>query len=323
MEHRLILVKFFKIGNLYYLKFVASFFIGGCSTPSVQSTKKLPSKEANIPVTEEEREWMEKFFKEFFLKGASLYTLFGTKPISEEMLVCATEEDYRKGALLYIEKEGIEGVEKEEILSEASKTYHEYDFDTKWAQWITYFERHPNSPFIFAKHPARSEKVWSAHILNIQETVWTLQKHYDIFRKEVGYDFDPVSVTMDFKNEDSIFWKDVFANHLLTGIVYGFGYKNSYFFDMYINLPNNSKLKDSLFYSKTQGLTECSFVYTLDSLSLPGFRSFILPFNDDPVLEKYKSEREIIKSKLNNSNFFEMVFLQLTGQFSKENNNQD
>gem|GEM_PF-6718950 len=146
MEHRLILVKFFKIGNLYYLIFVASFFIGGCSTPSVQSTKKLPSKEANIPVTEEEREWMEKFFKEFFLKGASLYTLFGTKPISEEMLVCATEEDYRKGALLYIEKEGIEGDEKEEILSEASKTYHEYDFDTKWAQWITYFERHPNPP---------------------------------------------------------------------------------------------------------------------------------------------------------------------------------
>jgi len=306
--------------NLYFLLFLSNFFMVSCSTPSVQSIKNLPSKESNTLVTKEEHEWMEKFFKEFFLGGASIYTLFGTKPISAEMLIFATEEECQQSTLRYLEKEGIKGKEREEALSLSMKCFREDDFSKNWEKWISFFNQYPKTPFLFAKHPTLSEKVWSGHIANVQETIWTLQKHYDLFKKELGFDFDPVSVTMDFKNEDSDFWKQVFSNHLLTGIVYGFGYKNSYFFDLLMKLENSSETLSPPLTSKTQGRSKGSFLYTLADLRLPRFRSFETLFNEDPVLEKYKLERKMIRDKLNDSNFFKMVFLQLTGELPNENN---
>lgn len=59
---------------------------------------------------------------------------------------------------------------------------------------------------------------------------------------------------------------------------------------------------------------------TVKNIILPKFYSFGLPFNKDPVLEKYKLERTEIKKSLNESNFFEATFFQLIGK-AKENSN--
>lgn len=126
---RPLFLKFFGIRNVCYLLFIANFFLGSCSTTSVHPTRDLSSKEINNIVTEEDRKWMEKFFREFFLKSGSIYTLFGSKPISEEVLVYSTEKDHKKWLLSCIEKFEIEGEEKEKILSEGLKSFRENDFE--------------------------------------------------------------------------------------------------------------------------------------------------------------------------------------------------
>lgn len=317
MTCNLNLTKISKIKNLFYILFFANFFLGSCSTPPVDHYS-----DTNISIAEREQIWMEKFFREFFLKNSSIYTLFGSKPISAETLIYSTEEEYKKWLLSCIEKFKIEGEEKEKILSEGLRSFREDDFRKNWEKWLSFFEQFPNSPFLFATHPTLSQNIKSAHILNVQETIWILQKHYNIFRRELGFDFDPVLVTMDFKNEDSLFWKKVFSNHLLTGIVYGFGVKNSYFFNLSMG-KNTKSLEDLGFLStlmkkKEKDNKDLSVAHII----LPRFRSFGLPFNSDPVLEKYNYERDMIKKKLNDTNFFKMVFLQLTGDLSKETQSQ-
>lgn len=259
---------------------------------------------------------METFFKKFFLEGeASIYTLFGTKPISAEGINFVTEKEYKEKILFALERKKIEEKEKEDSLSWALKSFRRGILIDDWNRWISFFEQYPNPPFLFAKHPTFSDKFAVGHILNVQETIWTLHKHYEVFKKQLGYDFDPVSVTMDFKNENSQFWRQVFSSDLLKGIVYGYGYKNSYFFDLMMKFESDPEIEGPRFSS----LSMPKVSFPLGKFSLPPFRSFETAFNNDPVLEKYKLEQKKIQSNLNDTNFFEMVFLQLIGELANEN----
>lgn len=311
-------MKFFKARNVCYFLFIANFFLISCSTSTVESTKNLSSKKINTLVTEGEREWMDKFFKEFFLESAAIYTLFGSKPISGQSIIYISSKEYQKNVIALLEKEGIKGEKKEKMLSEMTKEHLKYDFHKNWEKWISFIDRYPNSPFIFAKRRTLSKNLWTGYILNVQETIWILQKYYNIFKNELGFDFDPVSATIDFKNEDSLFWKKVFSNHLLSGIVYGYGYKNSYFFNMYIKVPKESLEKYSFFSSLIRKREQDNESHSITDIILPRFRSFGLPFNNDPIVEKYKLERKKIIKNLNKSNFFETVLLQLVGELSQE-----
>ncbi len=308
----------FKLSSLCFLLFIVNFFFGSCSPITTPQSKISSSEKIRSLVTKEDQVWMEEFFQEYFLGGSNIYTLFGTKPISGKFLNKGTKEECRQLALHYLKQEGIQGKEGEKILQEALDSWKEDELPKKWDKWVSFMKQHPNSPFLFAKHPTLSKRSWSGLILNVQETVWTLQKYYDLFKNEIGSDFDPVSVTMDFTNVDSPFWKQVFSNHLLTGILYGFGYKNSYFFERFIKLPNQSIQDSPLLSSFVKQSFSGKILYTIEDLPLPAFRSFRLLFNEDPVLEKYKLERKKIQSKLTEKNFFELVLLQVTGNLSKK-----
>jgi hypothetical protein len=277
----------------------------------------------NSTVTKEERKWMEKFFREFFLESSAVYTLFGTKPISAQTMIYISAEEHQKRMKALLKREGIVGEEREKMLSEMSQEHLEYDLHKNWEKWVSFIARHPNSPFIFTKRKTLSENLWTGHILNIQQTIWILEKYYDVFKKALGFDFDSVAVTMDFKNEDSAFWEQVFANHLLSGIVYGYGYKNSYFFYLLSKASKKSAEEHPIFFSLTRKREPDNRNLSVENIILPRFRSFGLPFNKDPIFERYKLEREKIKKNLNESNFFEMVFLQLTGELSDRNTSQN
>ena len=106
-------INFFEARVVCYILLVANIFFGGCSIKSFQGRLNSQPKKSYVLPTEEERVWMQKFFKKYFLEGTSIYTLFGTKPISSEMLVLATEEEYRKATLFTLERGGVEGKEKE------------------------------------------------------------------------------------------------------------------------------------------------------------------------------------------------------------------
>ncbi len=310
----LFLKKKISLWNLCLLLFFANFFLGSCSIFSTTQSNYNGLEKANIHVEKKDQAWMEEFFQEFFLGGSTIYTLFGSKPISGKIISYASEEDCKKSALLFAETEGLQEKEKIQLLSEASKSCREDDFSEKWEKWLSFFNQYPNSPFLFAKHPTKSQNLWVGHILNVQETVWILQKNYEIFKKELNLDFDPVEVTLSFTDEKSLFWKRVFSNHLLTGIVYGYGYKNSFFFDRLMKQSIDERRNNPLFFSIDIPLSQKKIVYSINSIPLPTFRSFRLPFSSDPIIEKYESEREQIQLQLTEENFFEKILLQLTGR---------
>jgi len=288
-------------------------FLTSCSAPNISHSS------AEIDhLVKEDRLWMEEFFQEYFLGGPTIYTLFGSKPISGKFLTYATLDEIKASTLLFLDHANIQGEEREGILQEAVECWLEDNFTKNWEKWVCFYKTQPNTPFLFVKRPTLSKLLWSGDIANVQETIWTLQKHYDLFRKETGTDFDPVAVTLDFSNEDSPFWRQVFSNHLLTGIVHGYGYKNAYFFDLLMKHSVESKKDSPLPFGKTAEHSTGKTSYSIDGLPLPWFRSFRLPFNDDPVLERYKQERKKIQSKLNEDNFFEAVLLQLLGEYSQE-----
>jgi hypothetical protein len=304
---------FFAKKLLYFFLIFVNYFFVSCSDPNRTSTSEEKIEKIVSPG---ERVWMENFFQEFFLEAPSIYTVFGSKPISGKLMNDSSFQESMKKAHLYMNEHGIKGKEKEEILLSLENSYQQDRTKEYWEKWISFIEKFPNSPYLFSKHPTRCENIWSIHILNIQQTVWVLQKYYDLFRKELGFDFDPISVTLDFKNEDSNFWKRVFSNHLLTGIVYGYGYKNSYFFNIYIQKHENFE-NNPLFSGPLPEVVDFNSENPIKSLSLPRFRSFQTPYNKDPIIEKYEDERKIIQNKINKRNFFEKTLLQIINNHSE------
>ncbi len=298
-------------GILYCLLFFLHFFLQGCFFFSPQRSNDF--------ISQEDKTWMEPFFHEFFLGGSTIYTLFGTKPIAGKIVTEATKKDFEESVHYYLEREKIEGKERKKILREMSSSFQEDTLLKSWNKWICFIKKYPNSPFLFAKHPTLSKKLWIIHILNIQETIWVLQKHYDLFQREVGYDFDPISATLEFTNIDSPFWKKVFSNHLLSGIVYGYGYRNSYFFSLLQKeFSYDLAKKEAIFSSKILPFSKEKTCYSIPRLPLPRFRSFRLPYNEDPILERYKLERKKIQKNLNEKNFFQKILFQILGTSSEK-----
>lgn len=296
--------------KLFYLIFFFNFFFISCSNPYNQDKKEKKNQSSEILISKEEKIWMDKFFDDFFLDSSAIYTLFGTKPLSSKEIIYASRKDWGNAVQPYLKNADIK--EKERAYTAVKQYCDDYDFHKNWEKWISFIKQHPKSPFLFIKRQTKTKEIALGYILNIPEMVKTLLKNYDVFKKELGYDFDPISVTMDFENIDSPFWNQVFSNHLLMGIIYGYGLKNSYLFSMEMKKITEFNEDHSLFASikeKEKDEQEPS----LSHLLLPKFRSYRLPFNDDPILEKYKLERKKIQKELNEKNFFQKSLHQLTG----------
>lgn len=301
----------------FRILFFGVVFLSSCNSTTSYHSKQTASDQINNLV-KEDRVWMEQFFQDFFLSGPPIYTLFGSKPISAATLNYASEDESRISALLYADRENMQGEEREWFLRAAAEQCKADKSAENWQKWVRFFQAFPKSPFLFAKRATLSKYVWSGYIVNVQETVWTLQKHYNLFKQALDRDFDPVAVTMDFTNPHSDFWNAVFSSHLLSGIVLGFGYKNAYFFDMMMKRQTASKQADPIFSAIPVEPSRNIFDDSIANLPLPHFRSFGLPFNEDLVVEKYKRERRRIQSHLNSDNFFEAIFLQLMGVNSQQ-----
>jgi len=295
--------------EIFFSIFFSIFFLTSCSKPYGHDKKEKKNQSSEILISKEEKIWMNKFFHDFFLDSSAIYTLYGTKPLSSKEIIYATRKDWEHAVQPYLKSAEIE--EKERADAAIKQYCDDYDLHINWEKWVSFINNYPKSPFLFTKRQTKTKEIAFGYILNIQEMITTLLKNYDVFKKELGYDFDPISVTMDFKNIDSSFWNQVFSNHLLMGITYGYGLKNSYFFSMDMKKKIESKEIHSFFASIKE--KEEQEQPSLSHLLLPKFRSYRLSFNDDPILEKYKLERKKIQKELNEKKFLQKTLNQLTG----------
>jgi hypothetical protein len=234
-------------------------------------------------------------FQELFLESPEIFTLFGTKPLSEISMNNASFDKWIEETEPYLEN--LSEKERQNKLKKLKSYCEENQLPSLWDKWMEWIKLHPSKNFLFLKRPTIYENVFGLCTLNVAEAAWTMQAHYDLFVRELGAPFEPLAMTLEFSNPQSTFWEKIFTNHLLQGILFGFGEKNSYFF----NLEIQGKL-DHPFPSQLIGIASDS-----SELPLPYFRSYSVPPNRDPTIAKYEKERNEIKDFLSGKDFVEEV----------------
>lgn len=234
-----------------------------------------------------DRVWLEKFFKDVMLDHSAIYTLFGSKPITSIPIHYFTQE----------EKELIYSQMTDEELENAIYIY-DYDLPENWEKWEVMQFLFPSTKFLFFRVLDEDPHFAKIYFVNIKKTQEILKKYYSLFAKITEGDFDPKKVVFEM-NPPSIFWKRVFASCELVGLLYGFGAKNVSYFLRNWMIDYECKEKRAL--------------HTLDQLDKASIEEFNIPvfisfsIKSDPVIEKFKRERNKIKKQLLSKDFLNSV----------------
>ncbi len=172
-----------------------------------------------------------------------------------------------------------------------------YDYDANYEKWKKIKDRFSIRQYLFGSFYSRfDERVEVLLFVNIEETLKTLLKYYEDFRRSLEYDFDPWQVIFDVENKESKFWKTVMHSYALQGILLGFGRENAWFFEW--ESHKNTGIKSEKF------LTSLVKTFSDDEdIENYGPQNFLLPvfvkYGRHPkkkLVEKYTRERKQIKA---------------------------
>lgn len=310
--------KIFVVSILASISFFALMFFTSCSSDAHKTVNNKT--DLSVEVSEEDRIWMDKFFRDLLLDDtncAMTYTLFGTKPMSSIILTVATLPEIMEGSKKMISPhiESLSPEKKEEIFQRLETYWKEYDLSDNWDRWIEWKKDRHNSRFLFRKEPTSNPHLFSAYMINTEEVLWVFHKHYTTFKESLGFDFDPLEKALEFESLDSVFWEKVLSNDFLIGLLYGFGERNAYFFSA-IRKKKDEKIK-SIFPSGFSSKSSEDPLFhdsTLEKLSIPPFVSYELPYGEDPIVINFKKEREIIQNSLKGKDWLDEVLKKIIGR---------
>ena len=165
-------------------------------------------------------------------------------------------------------------------------------------------KNYSNSPFIFGEYNSDVSEIKFGYILNKQETLWILIKYKDLFEQKLNENFDPIKLINEF-GTPSQYWKIILSDDLLSGLLYGYGLKNSKLFVLRKHLRKENIHAES-FFSQAKIFASPKNI-NLENLPLPKMTSFQLPFDNDPVMREYQNQRERIQKNLNRKNLEEKL----------------
>jgi|JI10StandDraft_1071094.scaffolds.fasta_scaffold19762_4 hypothetical protein len=240
-------------------------------------------------VTQEEKLWLQEFFRDLLFNSPGAYTLCGTKPVSITNLVHLTEQDKQRLS------------EEYQLLPEKEKAkliFKRYDFNSNYEKWEKIKTRFPITQYLFGIFPSPYEK--NAELIlfvNIEMTVRVLIDQYEDFRHFLGSDFDPIKVVFEVENKQSFFWNAILKNHVLLGILLGYDKSNSWFFEWNMKYENENNKKGAFIQSLPKKITEEKYMSNYDPqhFTLPTFIHFGL-YTDEKVKKKYEKQRKKIKA---------------------------
>ncbi len=300
------------ISHVFLLIYLCFFYATSVNAEELKKTEKNA-----IYLTAEDRSWMVDFIEKFFLTDTMVYALFGSKPMAGGMICVASKEECIKSwesqLKTFSDKEKVEFLE---ALNEQTKK--DIKLNENFQKWLQWKKNYPNPPFIFRTSLSEDKHYLLIDMINIREILWTLEKNHTVFSRETGMNFNPLEVTLDFGNQDSVFWKKVMNNQYLLGILYGFGERNSYFFSLYVKMGGKDHVADdyplfkSYFHEKIPKKEDEKL--SIENLDIPSFGSFCAPLMEDPVITHYKKERELIQKELKGKDFATEVLKKLLGK---------
>lgn len=271
---------------------------------------------------------MDKFFRYLLLNESGIYTLLGSKPITDVWFLCESKDEKIKrwGKLSEKEKENrvlLFNKDKKadmDFYRTLPKKLRKRSFVIPDKDYLIDFECFVENWSLIKKVPysnrylligkegfnkKEKEGVFRIVFVDILKTALVIQENYSLFKDFVGFDFDPVVVVMELKEDKSIFWDKLKKGDcsFLWGILYGFGKENSlcYFWKHKHKFLNEIEDFDSEEFIPTPSL--CNF-------SIPAFAAF---FKYDPVVQKYKIERERIQNEYQGKDFLDHTLKILCG----------
>ena len=264
---------------------------------SCNSSKDTKNKSLNI--TAEERLWLEQFFKTLMLENKGVYTLYGSKPMTSMVVYYYSEEEINEITELMTEEEKKNAV-----------TVKDDFFAENWEKWAKIQDRFPMKRYLlFKQNVPDHPKVAFVYFVDILKLALTLNEHYAMIKTIIGEDFHPLDVASEYADTTSEFWKKMEGHSALTGILFGYGAKNSWCFhwkhwdhsDQVDSIAQSVKFhfSDTPRYGKA----------TLKNFPIPIFASFVN--GKDEVIEKYEKEREYIKKIYKGKDFLETTLLKL------------
>lgn len=280
--------------TFYFLAIIFSFF--SCSKDTL----------SNDPynLTKEERHWMRKFFHDLLFVEQGVYTLWGSKPITRIVLYHYTQEEV-DAWLKTLPKEALDN----------GYVMENYDLPENWEKWEKISSRFPAKRYLFFKDEFDEEnKVSFVYLIDILRTALVIQDNYELFRKEVDFDFHPLEIVLEMPNRSSEFWKKLKNSKnaaLLWGILFGYGKENATIFNWkYFDYPVMAKsfmesLPSHLSYIQPKGRIKLS----ISNFEIPSFISFT---DDDKMIVRYSLEREKIKKIYQNNDLLEITLKKLT-----------
>jgi hypothetical protein len=277
---------------------------------------------------ESEKFILDKFFKYLMLNESGIYTLIGSKPITDIWFLCENQDEQIKrwGKLSEKEKEN-----RVLLFNKDKKTDMDFyrtlpkklrkrafvipdkdyliDFECFVENWNLIKKVPCSNRYLLVGKEGFSKKekegVFRIVFVDVLKTALVIQENYSLFKDFVGFDFDPVSVIMELKEDKSIFWDKLKGEEssFLWGILYGFGKENS--------LCYLWKHKHK-FLNKIESFDSEEFIPTpsLRNFSIPAFASF---FENDPVVKKYKNERNAIQKEYQGKDFLNHTLKILCG----------
>lgn len=196
-----------------------------------------------------------------------------------------------------------------------------YDFENSWDAWEKALELTNIHDYLISHVSREQGHLDFVYFVNILETAKALQSHYSLFKTYVGFDFDPLEVTLEFGEESSLFWKTMFEASTspeqvcLWGILFGYSFENSYPYSWIFRDKDQSKTSnfiDHMFNKVINNPKPLDFKHlSSQDFPLPGFISFS---EEDGTSEKHAKERERIKCLYKGKNIEDVFIKKLYGK---------
>ena len=251
-------------------------------------------------LSSEDRVWMETFFTGIMLQNPAIYTLCGSKPMTCVALHYHTDEEVQ--------------TYYDQMTEEEKKTavyVEDYQLAQNWEKWELIRSRFPITKYmIYKKNDTESPKFAHIYFVDPIKVASAITENYNVFKDATGFDFDPLQEAFQIE-KGSMFWDKIKGNPITYGILFGFGAKNSlkFYWENWGQPENSESFSDCVPAYVSDSLTDGKS--SLENLILPAFMSF---FKEDEVIEKYKKEREAIRSEYQGKNFLDYTLQKLTSQ---------
>ncbi len=223
------------------------------------------------------------FLENVMIRECGLYVLMGSKPMSTFPIdngYPETKEEFLSYFETYLRntRKGYDTLENEYL----STVY--LHIKRLWNEWKKGGNNKvgPKYLFVARKNPF-GEKRLGGLFINIPNTLFTLDKYNETFIQVFGKTFDSAIILEEISNDDSEFWTKVMADHRTQGLLFGYGYRNSYMFSWHEKnglLPNCKNTKNLL-----------KEKIKLKDLPLPSISTYSI---GEEVLEAYSREKKDI-----------------------------